>query len=257
MHMIELYFSVSVFVLGLIIGSFLNCLAWRLYRQESLLGRSYCPACRQIIRWYDNIPVLSFWLLGGRCRSCRQPISWQYPLAELSTGLLFFLAYGVHAGEPEIIWLLLRDWALIAGLTVIFIYDARWQLVPMSVVWALAAWVAIINLVLGSGPLSLLLSAAIGGGFFALQYWLTAKRGVGEGDIWLGALLGLAFPLLSHLFLSLLIAYCAGAVFGLLLLAAGRKDWGSRLAFGPFLALGAIITLIWGGRILDWYFKLL
>ena len=80
-----------IFIFGLIIGSFLNCLVWRLHTGEGMMNRSYCPKCKQQIAWYDNIPVLSFVLLGGKCRHCRQKISWQYPVVELATGIFFLI----------------------------------------------------------------------------------------------------------------------------------------------------------------------
>jgi len=84
---------IFVFLFGLIIGSFLNCLIWRLHKEEKMSGRSYCPKCEKIIAWHDNIPVLSFILLGGKCGHCGKPISWQYPIIELATGVLFVVAF--------------------------------------------------------------------------------------------------------------------------------------------------------------------
>ncbi|MFA7601286.1 MAG: prepilin peptidase, partial [Patescibacteria group bacterium] len=93
MFLMESFFIFFMFLFGLIIGSFLNCLIWRLYKEETVLGRSYCPKCGQELKWYDNIPVLSFIFLKGRCRFCNDKISWQYPLVEIITGLLFAFSY--------------------------------------------------------------------------------------------------------------------------------------------------------------------
>lgn len=246
-----------VFILGLIFGSFLNCLIWRLYKEESLAGRSYCPHCRKMIAWYDNIPLFSFAFLGGRCRSCRKPISWQYPLVELATAVLFCLAFWKEASSLDLLLLVLRDWLLIVTLLVVFVYDYRWQLVPMLVLWPLSVVVFLLNLALGAGWFSLLLFAAIGAGFFLIQYLLTKGQGVGEGDIWLGLFLGLAFPDLGMLILILLLSYGFGAIISLILLASRQKKWRSAIALGPFLAVGAIIALIWGKELIGWYLGLL
>jgi len=248
--------SIFVIIFGLIFGSFLNCLIWRLYKNETLGGRSYCPKCRKTIAWYDNIPLLSFALLGGRCRECRQKISWQYPLVELITAILFLLVFQIDAASPQLAILLLRDWLLVMTLVIIFVYDFRWQLVPLTVVWPMGIVIFILNLLLGFSWWALLSFAALGAAFFLAQYVLTKKRGVGEGDIWLGALLGLAFPSAGVLLLIMVIAYCSGSIVGLFLISRRKKDWQSRIALGPFLALAAIIALIWGERLINWYLGL-
>lgn len=253
--MLPLFF-VWIFIFGLIIGSFLNCLIWRLYKNETLSGRSYCPHCRKAIAWHDNIPLLSFIILRGRCRQCREKISWQYPLVELTTAVLFLLTFRADSLSPDLFLLLLRDWFLIITLIIIFVYDFRWQLIPMTVVWTMGAIILILNLLLGLSWLSLLFFALLGTIFFLIQYILTKKRGVGEGDIWLGALLGLSFPAADRLLLIMLISYSLGATVSLILLARQKKGWKSPIALGPFLALGAIITLIWGEQLIAWYLRL-
>jgi prepilin signal peptidase PulO-like enzyme (type II secretory pathway) len=149
-----------IFVFGLIIGSFLNCLIWRLRKKESLMGRSYCPKCKNQIAWYDNVPVLSFILLGGKCRHCHKPISWQYPVVELVTGILFVAAFIINFQfsisnfqtisnfqfPNMFIIQLFRDWFLIAVMIVIFIYDLRWYLILDSVVLPACLVVFIFNL---------------------------------------------------------------------------------------------------------------
>lgn len=252
-------FTLGIFaaLIGLVIGSFLNCLVWRLYKEDTILGRSYCPSCSHTISWYDNIPLISFLLLRGRCRHCQLKISWQYPLVEFLTALLFWLSFWQVISLPNFAVLLARDWFLIAVFLVIFIYDFRWQMVPMMVVWPAIAVVTIFNLFLGFSWLALLVSGLIGTGFFLAQYLLTKKRGLGEGDIWLGLFLGLTFPTLSYLGLSLISAYFIGSIISVALLISHKKAWKSKIALGPFLMLGAIITLIYGPEIINWYFGLL
>jgi prepilin signal peptidase PulO-like enzyme (type II secretory pathway) len=138
--MFYLFFLFSL-AIGAVIGSFANCFLWRLHEKETLLNRSYCPKCRKQIAWYDNIPVLSFIALGGRCRQCKKKISWQYPLVEFSTACLFALSfyfvcrefapggfdyYSIYLiSDHRFILTLARDWLIVFAVTVVFIYDWR------------------------------------------------------------------------------------------------------------------------------------
>ncbi len=246
-----------VIILGLIIGSFLNCLIWRLYKDESLMGRSYCPKCRHQIAWYDNFPVLSFILLKARCRHCHQSISWQYPVVEIVTALLFLLSFHVELNQAQFSFLILRDWLLISGLIVIFVYDLRWQLVPMMLVWPMIVVMFIVNLLLGIIWWQIIVLAVVGASFFLIQYLVTKKKGVGEGDIWLGLLLGISFPSFAQFLLLIILAYGLGSLISFGLLMLKQKGWKSKVALGPFLAGAAIITLFWGERIINWYLQLM
>lgn len=249
-------FIIFVALIGLVIGSFLNCLIWRLYKDETIGGRSYCPNCRHQIAWYDNIPVLSFLFLKAKCRHCHKPISWQYPLVEIATAILFLLAFFKDASSAQFSFLLIRDWLLIVTLIIVFVYDLRWQLVPMKVVWPMCAAMFILNILLGFSWSVIIITASVATAFFFAQYILTKKRGLGEGDIWLGLLLGLAFPDLNQLLAIMVISYGIGAVVSLGLVLADKKQGKSKIALGPFLASGAIITLIWGEQIINWYLSL-
>lgn len=258
----DIYFSIVAAGFGLIIGSFLNCLIWRLYKQESILGRSYCPACRHLITWLDNIPVVSFFRLRGRCRHCQVKISWQYPLVEIITAIFFWGLWQLHGMNmmltpSQAVGPLLRDLLIVVFLIVVFVYDARWQLVPVFFVGLMAGLIFILNLYLGVSWFNLFLYGVSGAGFFLIQYILTRRRGVGEGDIWLGAFLGLAFPHWTSLFLIILVAYGLGSIVGLSLMALRRKGWKSAIALGPFLAVGGAITLFFGDKIIYWYQGLL
>jgi len=249
-------YGIFVIIIGLIIGSFLNCLIWRLYKEESLGGRSYCPKCRQTICWYDNIPVLSFIFLAGRCRHCHQIISWQYPLVEIITALLFWLVFFKNYSDSQLTLILLRDWLMIITLLVVFVYDWRWQLVPVLLLWPMTAIIFILNILLGLLWWKILLLAALAAAFFLIQYLITRGRGLGEGDIWLGLFLGVSFPSGTALLLIAVLAYGLGAIISVFLLSRRQKTWKSKIALGPFLAFGAIITLIWGPVLINWYLGL-
>lgn len=268
------FLLLSMFIFGLIIGSFLNCLIWRLYKEESLWGRSYCPECRHQIAWYDNIPLLSFIILGGRCRHCRKKISWQYPLVEFLLGALFVLA-GVknlggwtqlanytpseilfHFNSARFYLSLGRDYFIIAVMMIVLVYDLRWYLISNLVIWPASIIIFILNFILGLGWLNSLAFAVISAGFFWLQFIITRRRGIGEGDIWLGLLLGFVFPNLPSWWLMIVTSYFIGSLVGLLLMLSGRKKWGSKLPLGVFLAIGAIIVLLFGQNIIDYYLAL-
>jgi len=249
-------FIIFVILIGLVIGSFLNCLIWRLHKDETMGGRSYCPNCRHQIAWYDNIPVLSFLFLKAKCRHCHKSISWQYPIVEIVTAILFLLAFLKDIPSPDFSFLLIRDWLLIVTLIIIFVYDLRWQLVPMNIIWPMCVVIFIFNLLLGFSWITIIISALIAAAFFLAQYVLTKKKGLGEGDIWLGLLLGLAFPDLSQLLAIMVLSYGIGALVSGALLLTKKKQGKSKIALGPFLASGAIITLIWGEPIINWYMSL-
>ena len=127
------YLAINIFILGLIVGSFINCLTWRLYKEESIMGRSYCPKCRKQIAWHDNIPVLSFLFLRGKCRKCKKKISFQYPLVELVTGLLFFGVFLFNSDllilDSKFIIQLFRNLFFVSVMVIIFIYDLKWYMI--------------------------------------------------------------------------------------------------------------------------------
>ncbi len=261
---------VSIFFFGLIIGSFLNCLVWRLYKGEKMSGRSYCPKCEEMIAWYDNIPVLSFILLGGRCRRCKKKISWQYPLVELATGALFVAAFFIngklfYAGQgisdfgfilnSKFLIMNLKDWFLVSVMIVIFVVDLRWYLILDIVTLPAAAIIFIINLFLGFSWSNMIISGIMGGSFFLIQFMVSRGKWIGGGDIRLGLLMGVALgwpDVLTALFL----AYFIGSVIGVALIVGGKKEWSSKVPLGTFLTAATVITMFWGERILGWYLNL-
>jgi prepilin signal peptidase PulO-like enzyme (type II secretory pathway) len=264
-----LYFFTAVsFLFGAVIGSFTNCFVWRLHENETLLDRSYCPKCRRQIAWFDNIPILSFFILGGRCRHCRKKISWQYPLVEFSTAVLFasafyllaapilsggFLAGDLYLLDTKFILALIKDWLAIFALTAIFIYDARWYLIPDEVAIPAALLLFLLNLFLGYNWLVLLICALIGGGFFLLQFLVSRGRWVGGGDIRLGLLLGFAVGNYKGLAIAIILTYFIGSIASVALIILGKKHWSSKVPLGVFLAPALIITLFWWREIFNWY----
>ena len=242
-----------VFIFGLAVGSFLNVVIFRLGQKKSFFqGRSFCPHCRQTIAWYDNIPLVSFAILGGRCRRCRKKIFWQYPLVELATAVIFIWFYFLFGLSLQFLVLVIFSCFLL----VIFVYDLKHYLILDAVTVPAMIFAFLANFCLGFGFWNLILAGAIGSGFFGLQFFLSRGRWVGGGDIRLGALMGLMLGW-KFLLVALFLAYLIGSIFGLTLIALKRKKMSSAVPFGPFLAAAAFITFVYGQALLSWYLNLI
>ncbi len=216
------------------------------------MDRSYCPKCGKQIAWHDNVPILSFILLAGKCRHCQKPISWQYPAVELATGWLFAAAYYFN---PEFTVQLARDWFLISVMIVIFVYDLKWYLILDIITLPSCLVMLILNLILGFDLWNLLISGIIGGSFFLIQFVVSKGKWIGGGDIRLGLLIGLSLGWPGAL-AAIIISYFIGSIIGISLVLARKKELGSQMPLGVFLAAGAIIILFWQDNILNWYWNL-
>lgn len=242
-----------VFLIGLCVGSFLNVVSFRTHEKRSFLaGRSACRACGTTTAPYDLIPVLSYVLLGGRCRACTASISPQYPLVEFATGALF-LAFFVQDGLTAAF---VRDIAFATFLVVTFVYDARYMEIPDRFTIPAAVVAIAANLALGMSVTSLLLGAVLGGGFFLAQYAISRGRWIGGGDIRLGAVMGLMLGWPNAL-VALVIAYLVGAVYALGLVATGKAKMKTQIPFGTFLSLATVTVMLFGTRIVAWYLGLM
>jgi leader peptidase (prepilin peptidase) / N-methyltransferase len=241
-------------VAGLLIGSFLNVVIARLPEGRSLVRPgSACPGCGAAIAWHDNVPVISFLALRGRCRACAMPISWRYPLVEAVTGALFgaaALAFGptLHAAVAS---------ALLAALLAITLIDLERQIIPdaISLPGILAGLLA--NLATGRVSwLDSVLGIVVGGGVFlaiaVVGSWLAGQDAMGGGDIKLAAMLG-AFLGWKVLLLSLFVSAIGGGILAAILMGSGLRGRKDPLPFGPFLAAGGAIGLFWGERMVRWY----
>ena len=250
--MSALLYSV-IFIFGLIIGSFLNCFIYRLETGGSALkGRSFCPNCKHILVWSDLIPVLSFFLLGRKCRYCQKPISWQYPLVEVATGLLFSLIFYSGASQSEEIAFRM---VISCFLIVIFVYDLKHYLIPDKVVYPAIILSVIWLAIFGENILSYFYSAVLAAGFFLFFVLISKGKWMGIGDIKLGFLMGL-FLGWPGILTALFLAFLFGALIGLTLVFSGRKKISSEVPFGPFLVFGTFISLFWGKDIVNWYLNL-
>ncbi|EKD43047.1 MAG: hypothetical protein ACD_72C00483G0001 [uncultured bacterium] len=248
-----------ILLLGLILGSFLNSWIWRTHDNVSMFGytRSMCVHCRRQLSWYENIPLLSFLVLKGKCRTCKKPIPFTYPLVELLTAFaLWFAAYhqlSVQFSE----WVLLRDVFYVVFLIIIFFYDLQYQLVLSKIVWSGVAIALLVNWYILNQPLEpMLIGAVVGGGFFWLQYVISKGRWIGGGDVRLGFMMGvwLGWP---NILAALFFAYILGAIISIFLLISKKAGRKTEIPFGTFLAVSTFFTLYYGDKVVHWYVQLL
>jgi leader peptidase (prepilin peptidase)/N-methyltransferase len=250
-------FYVFFFVLGAIFGSFGNVIIYRLPREESVVKpRSYCYSCKTPIKWYDNIPILSWFILRGKCRHCGAKFSFRYPLVEIITGVLFAMSYH-YAG---ISWNLLEYLIFIFGLVVCTFIDLDHMILPDEFTLS-GIVIGLVGAALNPQRefLDAFFGVLMGGGFLwgmaYVYYLLTKNEGMGGGDIkllaWIGALLGwkaIPFVIMSSAII--------GSVVGLIAARQQKAGLKTVIPFGPYLALGAVIYLFGGQTIALWYLDL-
>lgn len=261
---------ILIFALGLVIGSFLNVCIYRIPQKNLSIHsprRSFCPGCRTPIRFYDNIPVLSYLLLRARCRYCDTQISGIYPLVELMTGVLFL--FSLYRFGPTLVCL--HSCLLISLLIPIAWIDAKGYIIPNSLILVglVTGTVATLLIGLTHHPPSYLIDRLIGAVAGGVSMALIAIAGaflfrksvadaMGLGDIKLMILIGLFLGGWPHLLVVIMFSAFTGSIVGLSLIALGKKSGGeSKIPYGPFLAIGALLDLFWGSEIWNWYLKLI
>ncbi len=279
-----IFVTLTIFLAGLCVGSFLGVLIYREAVEEGpkqkakslkhnacqylpswFYGRSYCDHCRKPIRWHDNIPLLSFILLRGRCRYCRKKISLQYPLLELLTGIQFVWVFLIVRGNINFFsrfegfysFLMLGYGLLLAAiLLMVLVADLQYQIIPDSGI--------MIGILLTLGQIYVtyrytgyvdwsVWPAAFGAAlFFTAIILITKGKGMGWGDVKLGFLMGLmlGFP---RILAALFIAYLTGGIAGVILILSKRKTLKQSVAFGPFLVIATAVAYLWGSKIIGWY----
>ncbi|MHC1758864.1 MAG: A24 family peptidase [Negativicutes bacterium] len=238
-----------IFCLGLVVGSFLNVCIWRLPREESIIRPgSHCPACSTALRARDLVPVLSWIFLRGHCRYCPEKISPRYPAVELLNGVLFLWCHLYFGLSPALVAALVFSAFMV---TITFI-DLDHQIILDGMLALLAGAGLILQLWTGGVSwMNMLIGVAVGGGLL-LFLAVISRGGMGGGDVKFAAALGfwLGWP---GILLGLFIGFVSGGVISLLLLITGIRGRKDFIPFGPFIALGAWITLLYGRKILDWY----
>jgi leader peptidase (prepilin peptidase)/N-methyltransferase len=256
-----------IFILGAIAGSFLNVCIHRLPRDESIVSPpSHCPRCKTPLKPYDNVPIVSYLVLGGRCRSCRRRISPRYLVVELLTAVCFLTLSLMFAHALP---MMVTALVFVCSLIIVFFVDLEHQVIPDEISLGGIAFGIAVSIVYpqlhettshGLALARSLEGLVTGGALFWLVRIIGGKvfkkEALGFGDVKLiaaiGALLGMPRILLTT-FLAALI----GSVIGLSLIAIGRAELGSRLPFGPFICLGAVISFLYGNQFIAWYLSLL
>lgn len=262
----SLVLIVLLFVLGLAVGSFLNVLIYRTVKGESwVVGRSYCDHCRKKIAWYDNIPLFSFLWLKGRSRCCGRKIPLSYPIVELMTGSLFVWWYVVGSfffqlTQTPFQMLQPLFWLLVGILLlVIFFADLLHMVIPDLAVGVLLAATLLYRFYLVFAGIMqwrdfwlMLLGMAAAIVIIGGLWLITKGKGMGFGDVkyvipmaWL-----LGWP---NILVGLFLAFILGGIVAGLLLLLGQKKIGQKIAFGPFLVMATVLSLIWGDVIFSWY----
>ena len=243
-----------IFLLGVIVGSFLNVCIHRLPQGMSVVRpASHCPSCRTPLRAWDNVPLLSFLALRGRCRYCNIAISWRYPLVEGMNGLAYGLAVVRFGLEPAT---LVYAWLLSALIVVTFI-DLDHQIIPNEVTLpGLPLGLCAAATVLPISWVDSVAGAVVGAGILFVVVWVSpylfGREGMGMGDVKLLGMLG-AFLGWKATLLTLLLGSLSGAVVGIVLMATKRIARSEPIPFGPFLAIGAVLALFFGEELITWY----
>ncbi len=247
----------GAFVLGCAIGSFLNVCIFRLPAGRSIVHpASACPRCGAPIAWYDNIPLISFIILGRRCRNCSFPISWRYPLVELLSGALAVILIWRYG--PSVRFIIY--YVLAAGLIVVTFIDIDHQIIPNEislpgiVIGFLSSFInpdigwidSGIGIIVGGGCLLLVIG---------IYYLLTKREGMGGGDVKLLAMIG-AFLGIGGVFITVLVGSIIGSIVGLVVMVKRGDNAKMPIVFGPFLSLGALTFILVNGQLLDRFFFL-
>ena len=249
--------TVVLFTVGVAVGSFLNVVIYRMPRGRSIVRPpSACPSCAARIRPWDNVPVLSYILLRGRCRACGERIPFRYPAVEILSGLIPVVLYLVFgSGKQFFVY-----WPLAYALLVITFIDLDLKIIPDKITLpGIAVGLVVAPLLKLTTLPESLLGAVVGGGALYVIGILGAvafkKESMGGGDVKLAAMLG-AFLGWKAVVILLFAAFLMGAVAGIAVMARKGRDWDHIVPFGPFIAAGAFLTMVWGDPALRWYLTL-
>ena len=250
------FLLVLIFLFGLCIGSFLNVCIYRIPESKSIVSPgSMCPGCGNPVKFYDNIPLLSFIILRGKCRKCNALISWRYPVVELLTGffaLSLFLKFGSNIDTPIY-------FVFIAILMVITFIDIDHRIIPdlislPGIVFFFIASLTIPTISIKDSVIGIL----IGGGILfiiaELYFRITGKEGMGGGDVKLLAMIGALIGWQGVLF-TIFASSLIGTIIGIMLMVIQRKNLKLAIPFGPFLSIGAVIYVFFGNEFINWYFS--
>ncbi len=263
---------VFIFILGLCVGSFLNVFIDRSRAGvSSLTGRSHCDFCHKSLSPIDLIPIASFIVLEGKCRYCKKKLSWQYPLVEFITGCMFVFIFlqaiqifgcqlpALSSAQTSAISCGIRILPLFligACFLVIFVCDLKYQIIPDEMLFIIFTCVLLFQLMSRSNKIEYIISGVICFSLFLIIYHLTRGKGMGFGDVKLAFVIGYVLGLQKGL-LALYLAFLTGAVVSIILILLKIKKLKQRIAFGPFMLLGAVMSYYLGEEIILWYLNFL
>jgi prepilin signal peptidase PulO-like enzyme (type II secretory pathway) len=240
-----IFILLFLFIFGVCFGSFINVLIYRLPEDISITGRSFCPKCKKKINWVNNIPLLSYFILGGKCKYCRKRISLIYPIVEAITGILFVVTFYSSTGMVDLVIKLI----ILCILIPIFFIDIKHQIIPDSLIYF--GYIVTLIYLITLNPLGFYVHIFSGFSMALILLSLhlaTRGRGMGLGDVKFALFAGtfLGFPG-SIIFIYL--AFIAGAIIGSVLILIRLGKFGKHIAFGPFLAMSFWVTMLWGEQI--------
>lgn len=254
-----------LFIYGLIIGSFLNALIWRIKQRRSIVkGRSICPNCKHQLAILDLIPVISWLLLQGKCRYCQKTISYQYPIVESITAVLFALSFLIIRPNGLYGWIDFGIWLyILASLICLGVYDLKWMILPNIILVPaiiMSIFELIFQIVIQKAPFSVATGPIIAAVFIAIIFsalaMLAGGKLMGFGDVKLVFLMGLVLGI-KKLLLALFLAFNLAAIIGLGLILIRQKTRKDHIPFGPFLTGATILAYLVGTPIISWYLRVL
>ena len=247
-----MYFILIIFLLGLIIGSFLNVVIYRIPLKKSIIfPYSYCPYCETELPYYDLIPLISYFVNKGKCRYCNENISIQYPIVELLTALLFLLTFLKYGLNSEFIIFLL----LISSLIIVSFIDFKHQIIPNEITFTFIPLGLILSLFFNhisfiNSMLGLIIPAGVLL-FIAFIY----KKGMGIGDVKLIGMIGV-FIGWKYALISIFIGALLGSIYGIFMMVTNNMIRKTQIPFCPFISTGAIIMILYGNNLINWYIKI-
>jgi leader peptidase (prepilin peptidase) / N-methyltransferase len=245
---VQYYLYAVALMLGLAVGSFLNVVIYRLPRHESLVRPgSHCPSCMTPIRAYDNIPVVSWLILRGKCRTCRAPISARYLLVEAITGASFVLAFWRFGLD----WRLLVAWAFIAAMVAVAFIDYDHMIIPNKIVLPGAVMGLLASMALDPQRWWVYVAGSLGAAAFMFALALIWPGGMGPGDIKLALFMGAVLG--AYVMVALFVAFLLGSLVGIFMLLVQKRSRKEKIPFGPYLAMGAILAALVGETLLNSY----
>lgn len=267
MLMEKTLFAVSLFFIGICLGSFVNAAVWRIkHKKDLLFDRSECTKCHYKLEWYDLIPVLSWLFLRGKCRKCHTSISAQYPIVELAVAAFFVASLAFWPQDLNTVNDLLQFliWLVAGvGLSILAVYDIRWLILPDKVVFPLIGLGIVMTVLhglettnVGHFLFDIFGSLLILSGFYLVLFVVSSGKWVGFGDIKLGVALALLLCSWQLAVLAFFLANLIGTLFYAPALASGKMKRSAHIPFGPFLIAGFLIAGLFGQSIIDWYIVL-